>query len=185
MEMVELPQSNDPEDLEANDNIASASVEPYQVLDSTTGVVNVVVQPDIPYGIKINNSLNIDLYVRVFYFNPTDFTINSLTGSSASNACMDAELPARGCCIIGRDIGEEIFLELGPDITVELGYFKLFWSTDPFELNIDQPSPFEESDDPELEPEREIVSARHLFRKDWGIALLALVQRPVQPELLC
>ncbi|KAJ1301208.1 hypothetical protein OPQ81_003618 [Rhizoctonia solani] len=179
MEFVKLPQTAaDEYDLEADDTVVSASAESYEIIDSTTGVVDLVVDPDVPYGFKINNSLNIRLYVSGFYFDPTNFAIEMLTGAThgSSGARTDAELPARGYSIIGRELGEPIYLEIDPDVKVELGYIKLFWSTDPLELNIDQLSPFENPEE-STEPYRKMVSAQHLFRRDWGVALLALIQR--------
>ncbi|CAE6491742.1 unnamed protein product [Rhizoctonia solani] len=179
IELVKLPQTaDDLDDLDAIDSLPSASAESYEVLDSSTGVVDLVVEPDVPYGVKVNNNLNIPLYIRGFYFSPTNLAIDSLMGPTASSARSDPELPARGYTIIGRELGSEITFALQPDVKLELGYFKLFWSTDPLELEIDQPSPFEEPEDSESEdPGRELLSAYHLFRKDWGTALLALVQR--------
>ncbi|KAG8688269.1 hypothetical protein FRC11_005757, partial [Ceratobasidium sp. 423] len=185
IELVKLQRiTYNVDDAEADENVPSASAELYEVLDSTTGVVDLVVQPDVPYGVKVTNGLNRSLYVRAFYFSPTNFAIDSLMGPSASNARADSELPARGYTIIGRELGSEITFTLEPDVRVELGYLKLFWSTDPLELNIDQSSPFEGSENSELKTERELVSARHMFRKDWGIALLALVQRAPSSEVL-
>ncbi|CAE6493584.1 unnamed protein product [Rhizoctonia solani] len=178
IDLVKLQRTADNEDdLEADENVPSVSAESYEALNSATGMVDLMVQPDVPYGVKVNNSLNISLYIRAFYFNPTNFAIDPLMGPSASNVRTDPELPARGYSIIGRELGGEITFTLEPDVALELGYFKLFWSTEPLELNIGQSSPFEESEYSELEVERELISARHMFRKDWGIALLALVQR--------
>ncbi|KAH7337507.1 caspase domain-containing protein [Rhizoctonia solani] len=76
IELVKLPQTaGDLDDFEADDNPPSASAELYEVLDSSTGVVDLVVEPDALYGVKVNNNINIPLYIRAFYFNPTNFTI--------------------------------------------------------------------------------------------------------------
>ncbi|KAG8705080.1 hypothetical protein FRC11_009332, partial [Ceratobasidium sp. 423] len=159
IDLVKLQRTTDNADnLEAEEDVLSISAESYEVLGSATGVVDLVVQPDVPYGVKVSNSWGISLYVRAFYFNPTNFAIYSLTGPSASNNRTDTELPARGYSIIGRELGSEITFALEPDVTLELGYFKIFWSTDPLELNIGQPSPFEESECLELETERHLVS---------------------------
>ncbi|CUA71778.1 hypothetical protein RSOLAG22IIIB_09825 [Rhizoctonia solani] len=149
----------------------------YKILDSTTGVVDLVVQPKVPYGVKVNNDLNIPVYVEAFYFNPTNFEIYPLTGLSTGNSRTDPDIPARGEAIIGRELGSKIVLTLEPDVKLEFGYFKLFWSTESLKLSIDQVSPFEELDDSGKKPGRDIVSARRVFRKDWGIALLGVVQR--------
>ncbi|KAG8697687.1 hypothetical protein FRC11_014920, partial [Ceratobasidium sp. 423] len=159
IDLVKLQRTTDnQDDLEADEDVHSASAESYEVLDSATGVVDLVVQPDVPYGVKVNNSWRRSLYLRAFYFNPTNFAIYSLIGPSASNSRTDTELPAQGYKIIGRGLGGEITFKLEPDVTLELGYVKVFWSTDPLELNIGQPSPFEESEYSELKPQRDSVS---------------------------
>ncbi|CAE6446093.1 unnamed protein product [Rhizoctonia solani] len=174
IELVKLPEVNE----DANDfgDDKNAPEDSYEVLDSETGVVDLVVQPDIPYGVKVTNRLNIPLHIKGFYFNLANFAIYPLLGSVSGNALTDPELPARNYIIIGRDMGDEIIFMLEPGVKMELGYFKLFWSTDSLELYIGQDSPFDQpADSPE--PEREVVSGYGLFRRDWGTALLGLVQR--------
>ncbi|KEP48795.1 mycorrhiza-upregulated peptidase C14 [Rhizoctonia solani 123E] len=179
MELVKFSRNTDgwqDRHLEGGDSVVSVPTNSYKILDSTTGVVDLVVEPEAPYGVKFNNNLNIPLYVRLFYFDPTNFEISSLTGLSVGNARTDPELPARGETIVGRELGRKILFTLNPDVKLELGYFKLFWSTDPLELDIGQSSPFE------LKhlvgtPGRDVIFARRMFKKDWGTALLALVQR--------
>ncbi|KAF8752389.1 Caspase domain [Rhizoctonia solani] len=174
IELVKLPEVNE----DANDfgDDKNAPEDSYEVLDLETGVVDLVVQPDIPYGVKVTNRLNIPLHIKGFYFNLANFAIYPLLGSVSGNALTDPELPARNYIIIGRDMGDEIIFMLEPGVKMELGYFKLFWSTDSLELYIGQDSPFDQpADSPE--PEREVVSGYGLFRRDWGTALLGLVQR--------
>ncbi|CAE6410945.1 hypothetical protein ACGC1H_006390 [Rhizoctonia solani] len=170
--------------LQSGDSIVSAPANSYETVDSTTGVVDLVVESEAPYGVKFNNNLNIPLYVRLFYFNPTNFEISSLTGISVGNARTDPELPARGETIVGRELGHKIVFTLNPGVKLELGYLKLFWSTDPLELDIGQSSPFEELKDLVGTHGRDVIFARHLFKKDWGTALLALVQRAPQSAAL-
>ncbi|QRW26011.1 ICE-like protease (caspase) p20 domain protein [Rhizoctonia solani] len=164
IELVKLPEVNE----DANDfgDDKNAPEDSYEVLDSETGVVDLVVQPDIPYGGSTSIS---QILLSSYYIDP-------LLGSVSGNALTDPELPARNYIIIGRDMGDEIIFMLEPGVKMELGYFKLFWSTDSLELYIGQDSPFDQpADSPE--PEREVVSGYGLFRRDWGTALLGLVQR--------
>ncbi|CAE6381282.1 unnamed protein product [Rhizoctonia solani] len=148
----------------------------YQVLDSETGVMDLVAEPDTPYGIRVTNNLNIPLHIRGFYFNLANLAIYPLLGKITSNRLTDPDLPRRSYVIIGRDLGNEIYFMLESGVKMELGYFKLFWSTDSLDMNIEQDSPFDRPIG-SPNPGRELVSANHLFRRDWGTALLALVQR--------
>ncbi|CAE6402051.1 unnamed protein product [Rhizoctonia solani] len=174
IDLVKLPEIT--EDADGLETGGKTPTDSYQVLDSATGVVDLVVEPDVPYGVRVTNSLNIPLYLKGFYFNLANFAIYPLLGTITGNARTDPELPPRSYVIIGRDMGNEITFTLEPGIEMELGYFKLFWSTDPLELDIEQDSPFDQPID-SLDPGRELVSAYHLFRRDWGTSLLALVQR--------
>ncbi|CAE7224000.1 unnamed protein product [Rhizoctonia solani] len=181
LELVRFPPTNNDIDWEDENDVAT-SAGSYTTLDSTTGVVDLVVEKDIPYGIKFTNKLNIPLHVRAFYFSPADFSIYSLMGPVTGVSLVDPQLPARGEAMIGRELGSKIVFTLDPGVKLELGYFKLFWSTESLELDIDQQSPFAKPLDSSVDAGRDIVPAHRLFRKDWGIALLALVQRPPQSE---
>lgn len=96
-------------------------------------------------------------------------------GHSTSNSRADPDLPARGEILIGDggDGGAPFKFSVAPDSQVELAYIKVFWSTDPLELdNLEQRSAFE------LEPGyRSRKVTRGGVVKDWGSVVLKLVLR--------
>ncbi|KAB5591938.1 hypothetical protein CTheo_4616 [Ceratobasidium theobromae] len=147
---------------------------PYTNLN-TDGVVNLIVQDTDLYGFKLINVMNVPLYVRMFYFDTTDFSIGDMFGHSTSNSRADPDLPARGEILIGDggDGGAPFKFSVAPDSQVELAYIKVFWSTDPLELdNLEQRSAFE------LEPGyRSRKVTRGGVVKDWGSVVLKLVLR--------
>ncbi|CAE6381270.1 unnamed protein product [Rhizoctonia solani] len=140
----------------------------------STGVVEITARDRDLYGVKLRNRRSVPLYVKMFFFDATDFSIVHLFGHSASNGCGDPELPAEGELIIGDggDGGSPLKFTIPPSKKVEVGYLKAFWSTDPLELDsIAQTSAFD------LKSSRGVTKvAKDRVMKDWGTTCLALVQ---------
>ncbi|CAE6402029.1 unnamed protein product [Rhizoctonia solani] len=131
-----------------------------------TGLVEFVARDRDLYGIKLSNRRSVPLHVRMFFFDATDFSIVHLFGHSASNGHGDPELPADGELIIGDggDGGSPLKFTIPPTKKVEVGYLKVFWSTDPLELdNITQTSAFD------LKSSRGVTKvSKDRVMKDWG-----------------
>jgi hypothetical protein len=100
-------------------------------------------------------------------------------GHSSSNSRADPELPARGQLMIGDggDGGQPLPFSLNPGEKLEMGYMKVFWSTDPLELdNLEQGSAFDIKLHRRGES-RKVQKSTTTAVKDWGTILLTLVQR--------
>ncbi|KAH7337510.1 hypothetical protein B0J17DRAFT_663253 [Rhizoctonia solani] len=140
-----------------------------------TEVVELVTRGRDLYGVNLVNKKNVALYVKMFYFDTTDFSIVHLFGHSTSNQRGDPELAASGELLIGDggDGGSPLKFTVQAKRGVELGYLKVFWSTDPLEMDdVAQTSPFNLKSSRGIKP---IQRGRAM--KDWGTACLALVQR--------
>ncbi|KAG9119099.1 hypothetical protein FRC07_006059, partial [Ceratobasidium sp. 392] len=110
------------------------------------GVAEIKVKQEDQYGIKILNQRDDELYVRVFYFSASDFSVLDMFGHNKANGRSDPDVPKRGQRIIGdnADGGSLLSFALEPGQRLELGYIKVFWSTNPLELDdVAQGSPFD------------------------------------------
>jgi hypothetical protein len=132
------------------------------------GVIDIVVEKDALYGMKIVNDWNKPIYLAIFYFDQSDFSIsvylNSNTQSSLllitfidfleswyrapskETADQDPPLLPKGSLTIGYGSGGEpphkFFLREGQDI--DINFLKIFLSTKPTDLpNASQLSPFQ------------------------------------------
>ncbi|KAG8731338.1 hypothetical protein FRC11_004469, partial [Ceratobasidium sp. 423] len=138
------------------------------------GLVELAARDQDLYAVKLSSKRSIPLYVKMFFFDTTDFCIVHLFGHSVSNDYGDPELPASGDLVIGDggDGGPPLKFTIPPEKKVELGYLKVFWSTDPLELDdIVQPSAFSRSSSRGVKP-----LAKGKSMKDWGTVCLALAQ---------
>jgi hypothetical protein len=160
------------------------------------GVADFVAQETDLYGIKLINNMGVPLYVRMFYFDATDFSIGEfppfclslicaqmtnlghtgdMFGHSTSNCRADPDLLPYGEVMIGDggEGGAPLKFTITPGNEIELGYIKVFWSTDPLELdNLEQESAFKM---------KQNVGSRKVLKggvvRDWGSVVLTLVQR--------
>jgi hypothetical protein len=134
---------------------------------NVSGVVDLVVNPDDIYGIRLINKSALDLYPSLFFFDNSDLSIceystckieyRSLTSSLASYyqpptsaQNLDVPLPKMvnnmpGTLAIGYGSGGEApfsyFIRDGQD--VDVGFLKMFLTTEPVDYsNIPQTSPF-------------------------------------------
>lgn len=140
-----------------------------------TELVELVTRERNLYGVKLLNEKNAPLYVKMFFFDATDFSIVHLFGFGTSNHRGDPELPASGELLVGDggDGGSPLKFTVQSPRRTELGYLKAFWSTDPLELDdIVQPSAFNLKFGRGVRPVE-----RGRVMKDWGTTCLALVQR--------
>ncbi|QRV98781.1 ICE-like protease (caspase) p20 domain protein [Ceratobasidium sp. AG-Ba] len=109
------------------------------------GVVDLKVQEEDQYGIRIINDCSTPFYIRCFYFCADDFSIFDLTPLCASNKCADPELSAQGIFTIGDGAngGSVLTFQIEPNKQLELGFIRVFWSSDPLEMSdVQQDSAF-------------------------------------------
>jgi len=110
------------------------------------GVVDLCVDETSMYGIKITNDTNVALFPSLFYFDNSDLSIQSSYLPPTSGGKIDPPLPAGGSLTIGYGSGSvapfTYFLRDGQN--VDVGFLKLFLSTEPVDLShLIQRSPFE------------------------------------------
>ncbi|CAE6387257.1 unnamed protein product [Rhizoctonia solani] len=142
---------------------------------STAGIADFQVRQQDLYGVELTSRIDKPLYVRMFYFDTTDFSIADMFGHTVGR---DRVIDAGGTFIIGdnRKGGSPLRFTLNPSEVLDLGYMKVFWSTEPLELEGLQQRPnFNRS-------VRKWARLRGASRDideriEWGTALLTLVQR--------
>ncbi|KAF8607165.1 hypothetical protein BDV93DRAFT_552908 [Ceratobasidium sp. AG-I] len=143
-----------------------------------TGVVEFLVREEDRYGLRLSSEAPVPLYIRVFYFDMMDLSISTIFGHHHSNYKLNPEIPACGQFIVGDDQqgGSSIRFSVMPDMALEVGFMKLFWSTDPLELDdLGQDSVFELCDS--INESRAGVLETPSRVMDWGTALVTLVMR--------
>ncbi|KAG8795632.1 hypothetical protein FRC12_011978 [Ceratobasidium sp. 428] len=143
------------------------------------GVVDIQVREQDQYGIKVSSRAPVPLYVRVFYFDPSDFSILDMFGHSRANGHPDPDIPARGQLMIGDGSNSGALLSFGlaPGTKLEMGFIKVFWSTDPLELDdVAQDSGFGFSSYGETSGRKVALASRNT-PTDWGTVCLTMVQR--------
>ncbi|KDN33620.1 hypothetical protein RSAG8_13294, partial [Rhizoctonia solani AG-8 WAC10335] len=153
-------------------------LEKLEDVAETDGIVELKVENSpIPlYGFRLNSNIKSPLHVRMFYFDTTDFSVGEMSGYSAGSGAITANIPPGGQMLIGdgADGGAPIRFSLSSTKPKELGYMKVYWSTDELELNhIEQKSSFE------LRPGdlRGADQERIAFNSQWGTACLKLILR--------
>ncbi|KAG8853732.1 hypothetical protein FRB91_004404 [Serendipita sp. 411] len=110
------------------------------------GILDLVVEDDVVYGIKVTNNSDKPLYISAFYFDNSDLSITSYFQPPTARNKVDPPLPAHQSLTIGYGAGGgrpfHYFLPDGQD--VDVGFLKFFISTEPVDLSaIPQFSPFE------------------------------------------
>ncbi|CAE6447569.1 unnamed protein product [Rhizoctonia solani] len=108
-------------------------------------VVDFTLESSALHGFKLQSNIKMPLYVRMFYFDTTDFSIGDMFGHSVGPGTIAANIPPKGELLIGdgADGGAPIRFNMSSTGPMELGYMKVFWSTDPLELDhIEQKSAF-------------------------------------------
>ncbi|KAG8717058.1 hypothetical protein FRC08_008264 [Ceratobasidium sp. 394] len=144
-----------------------------------TGVVDLKAREEDQYGIRLLSRAPVALYVRLFYFDMSDFSIVNMFAHSQAQGRADPELPMHGQFMIGdeSDGGAPLSFGLDQGEELDVGFIKVFWSTDPLELsNMAQGSAFE-APEPGGDESRKVVVQEARTAKDWGTILVTLVQR--------
>ncbi|KAI0318754.1 caspase domain-containing protein [Amylostereum chailletii] len=96
------------------------------------------------YGMKVFNDFNVGLYASLFYFDCSDLSISSYYESLVGGRPAFS-LPPKGSLTIGYGDGGSAPYKyfLRKDQTVDVGFLRLFLSTEPLDLSaIPQKSPF-------------------------------------------
>jgi len=165
-------------ELETYDDDFNPIIEPVGDNLNVEGVVNLVVDPDDMYGIKIVNRSSLDLYPSLFFFDNSDLSIASYYQPPTANVNVDVPLPKQtpngpGSLSIGYGSGGSVplsyYMRDGQD--VDVGFLKLFLTTQPVDYsNIPQSSPFNSDERANAPPK-----ARPAFI--WDTILIAIVQR--------
>ena len=164
---------------------------------NVAGVVDIVVDADAMYGIKIVNHSALDLYPCLFFFDSSDLSISEYCHDKEESPLteihslasyyqppialkkLDVPLPAKtgkgepGSLTIGYGCGGAVpfsyFTREGQDLDV--GFLKLFLTTEPVDYsNIPQFSPFSLDN-------RATREAKLKPRLIWDTILIAVVQR--------
>ncbi|KAG9090737.1 hypothetical protein FRC06_000897 [Ceratobasidium sp. 370] len=144
-----------------------------------TGAVDLKARVEDQYGIRLSSRAPIALYVQVFYFDMSDFSIVNMFAYSQAQGRADPELPMHGQFMIGdeSDGGAPLSFGLDQGEKLDVGFIKVFWSTDPLELsNMAQGSAFEAPEREDDESRKVVVQAARTA-KEWGTILVTLVQR--------
>ncbi|KAF8607147.1 hypothetical protein BDV93DRAFT_467797 [Ceratobasidium sp. AG-I] len=156
-------------------------VEEPLVNPNKTGVVDFVVREEDRYGLRLSSQVLVPLYIRAFYFDAMDFSINKMPGYSHSDPSQAPELPPCGQFMVGdcSKGGSMIKFSVTPGAALEVGFMKLFWSTDPLELdNLEQDSVFEsDAHNVATQPSRKALVEASRKEPNWGTVVLTLVQR--------
>ncbi|KAG9082323.1 hypothetical protein FRC06_005119 [Ceratobasidium sp. 370] len=143
------------------------------------GAVDIKVHREDQYGIRLSSRASVPLYVRAFYFDTTDFSILDMFGHSRANGRPDPDIPARGQLTIGDGSNGGALLSFGlaAGAELEVGFIKVFWSTDPLELDdVAQESGFMSSSHGEASARKVTLGGRKT-PKEWGTVVVTLVQR--------
>ncbi|QRW26010.1 mycorrhiza-upregulated peptidase C14 [Rhizoctonia solani] len=101
------------------------------------GMIEFVARGNDLYGVELISRSKLPLYIRMFYFDATDFSIGDMFGQTVANGAEDATIPVGGKIVIGdgRDGGSPLKFGVSPESRAELGYLKVFWSTIPLEVS--------------------------------------------------
>ncbi|KAH7337511.1 caspase domain-containing protein [Rhizoctonia solani] len=145
---------------------------------TASGVSHFEVRRENLYGIKLTSRVEKPVHVRMCYFDTTDFSIVDMFGHQTGK---DPVMAAKGTFIIGNNYkgGSPLQFMLNEDEgeKLDLGYMKVFWSTEPLEME-------QLGQKPTFNRKSRSWSQRHRGASldvdeniEWGTALLTLVQR--------
>jgi hypothetical protein len=182
------------EKIRSRPNVIKSMLQPYVNLNQA-GVAEIDAHEKDLYGFRLTSRVNAPLYVRMFYFDATNFSIGEclfpasescehstdqdwaragdMFGHSTANVRPDCELPKSGELMIGDrgDGGAPHKFSLSPGNETELGYLKVFWSIDPLECRLGQESAFEMEGDSRAWTGRDEDEET----REWGTVILMLV----------
>ncbi|KAG8757674.1 hypothetical protein FRC11_004354, partial [Ceratobasidium sp. 423] len=130
------------------------------------------------FRLKCNSEAPGPLYLRMFYFNATDFSINDMFGHNVAIGENLPDITPGGELFIGdgADGGSAIRFNISPGQNFELGYMKVFWSTKPLELDyIKQGSAFKMKTGDKKSRGAEVFP--DVAAEKWGTTCTALILR--------
>ncbi|CUA71777.1 hypothetical protein RSOLAG22IIIB_09824 [Rhizoctonia solani] len=151
--------------------------EPIIMTENSVGVIEFIPKANDLYGIELVSCAKSPLYIKMFYFDTTDFSIVNMFGDSVARGPEDATLPPYEKMVIGdgRDGGAPLKFAVSSGNRVELGYLKVFWCTGPLELSdLAQGSAFQ------MRPGsvgRAVGQGKARRQDDWGTICLKLVMK--------
>ncbi|KIM28590.1 hypothetical protein M408DRAFT_137083 [Serendipita vermifera MAFF 305830] len=142
------------------------------------GVVDIVVDDDAIYGMKLKNTFGEPLYASVFYFDNSDLSIMSYFQPPTAKGTVDPPLLPYQSLTLGYGAGGGLpftySLRDGQDIDV--GFIKIFLSTEQVDLSVvPQKSPFSKD-----YPRGVDISEKP--RGLWETILITIVQRRNAPH---
>ncbi|KAH7921890.1 hypothetical protein BV22DRAFT_1131900 [Leucogyrophana mollusca] len=115
----------------------------------TNNVIDLQVKDGAKYGMEITNSLKVPLYVSLFYFDSSALEITSWYEPPTAKGVVDPSVLGERTLPIGFGDSGTIPYRLyfrEPDQTLDVGFFKLFLSTEYVNLShVAQRSPFDKS----------------------------------------
>lgn len=170
----EFTRLRDSDEAEADDDDDGTGFTPEGPNLIEEGVIDIVVDEDDMYGMKIINTSSRPLYVSVFYFDNSDLSITSYFQPPASKSKVDPPLLPYQSLTIGYGAGgtQPLSYSLGNEQNIDVGFIKIFTSTEQVDLSaVPQPSPFPRSNrgvgSPKSKPPR----------KQWNTTLITIAQR--------
>ncbi|KZV62922.1 hypothetical protein PENSPDRAFT_692082 [Peniophora sp. CONT] len=113
-----------------------------------SGFVDVVADDDTPYGISIINNSNLPLHVWAFYLDCSTLSVSEYYRPPAIGRGAEPSLQPQSILKIGYGAGGGLpyTFFVREDQDADVGFIKLFVTTDPVDLsNIEQSSPFRRS----------------------------------------
>ncbi|KAG8708317.1 hypothetical protein FRC11_006569, partial [Ceratobasidium sp. 423] len=151
-------------------------VEEREVMNES-GIVDFEVDRRDLYGVQLTSQVDQPLYIRMFYFDTTDFSIVDMFGHATVN---DPAILPKGTFLIGdkAEGGTPLQFTLNKDQKVDLGYLKVFWSTEPIEMEgLGQKPTFNRGPPEWSRPRGCKLDDDANEGIEWGTLLLTLVQR--------
>ncbi|CAE6381252.1 unnamed protein product [Rhizoctonia solani] len=128
------------------------------------------------YGFKLISQVEQPLYVRMFYFDTTDFSIVDMFGQAVGK---DPTIGKNGTFMIGDNAegGVPLQFTLNPDEKLDLGYMKVFWSAKPIDLQDLEQKPNFNRSSRKWSRHRGWQGHDVDEEVEWGTAFLTLVQK--------
>ncbi|KAG8697606.1 hypothetical protein FRC11_014974, partial [Ceratobasidium sp. 423] len=109
-------------------------VEEREVMEES-GIAGFKVKKQDLYGVQLTSQVDQPLYIRMLYFDTTDFSIVDIFGHSITTD-KDPVIRPKESFSIGDGVegGAPLRFKLDKNQKLDLGYLKVFWSTKPLEL---------------------------------------------------
>ncbi|KZV62753.1 hypothetical protein PENSPDRAFT_758475 [Peniophora sp. CONT] len=140
------------------------------------GVVKVKADHLTPYGLRVTNDFDKPLHVWAFYFDCGDLSISEYYRPAAWGKSADASLPGKSTITLGygNGGGSPHTYYLRPNVKGDIGFIKLFLSTEQVDLShVPQSSPFDEKVLSDFRPTEEL---KRPPRPIWDTVTITVVQ---------